>query len=69
MITEAEQLKDVVIIITSVEYGDDDKPYSVTHIRRYDLEGSSARFVAHLETSDQLIDGGQIGVSEVIRGA
>lgn len=61
MFTESEQLKDVVVTISVVNYDDDNQPYAATYVYRYDLEGDPHEFISHLESSKQLIEGGQIG--------
>ena len=56
------QLRDVVISIAGVEVteGYPFKPYAVTHVYRFDLEGSIEDFIKHLNTYKGLVEGSQM---------
>ncbi|KKM92921.1 hypothetical protein LCGC14_1213580 [marine sediment metagenome] len=50
------QLKGITIIIDSVDYDDDDNPYSITNIYRGDLEGSIQTFIRRISLNPQLVE-------------
>jgi hypothetical protein len=57
---ETRQLKDVVVIISTVNRAvsvDGIEHYPVTRVFRYDLEGSIEAFVEHIQQSAQLVEG------------
>jgi hypothetical protein len=55
-----EQLKDLVITISYVEFYGDDKPYAATRVYRYDLKGSIDEFIKSLEFHPNLVEGGRM---------
>lgn len=55
-----EQLKGITIIIDSVDYDDDDNPYSVSKVYRGDLEGSIEKFIEAVEENSQIVEFSQM---------
>ena len=53
-------LRDVVITISEVELDDDNQPFAVTRVYRYDLEGPVEAFIGYVECCNGIIEGSQM---------
>ncbi len=50
-----EQLKDITIIISSVDYDDEGNPYTITRKYSGDLEGSIDAFIFNVSNDRQIV--------------
>ena len=55
-----KQLKGITIIIDSVDYNDDDEPYSVSKVYRGDLEGPIDKFIEGVKENSQIVEFSQM---------
>lgn len=58
--TKTGELRDVVIAVSEVAFDDDQNPYAVTIVHRYDLVGKVEDFIAHLEAFEDIVEGGRM---------